>query len=110
MSLQTVEILLNLENDRRVMELYDRYEAQLLHRLQRSKPEITSIPPVLTYIVDELTIARFNRIGSEGISKEEMDGHSATYQDESISLAAYEADIVAYLTPESGVSGGFKFI
>lgn len=106
MSLQTVETLLGLEDDERVTTLYAMYEAQLLARLDRLKPdrekpedEPDEVPVELEYIVAELTIARFNRIGSEGMVKESMDGHSAEYQD--MSLDDYDAAINAYLNPES---------
>lgn len=102
MSLQTVETLLGLEDDERVTTLYAMYEAQLLARLERLKPsneEPKKVPDELEYIVAELTIARFNRIGSEGMVKESMDGHTAEYQD--MSLDDYDAAINAYLNPES---------
>lgn len=102
MSLQTVETLLGLEEDERVTTLYAMYEAQLLARLERLKPsneEPKKVPDELEYIVAELTIARFNRIGSEGMVKESMDGHSAEYQDKS--LDDYDAAINAYINPES---------
>lgn len=37
------------------------------------------IPEKLNYIVIEVSIKRFNRIGSEGMQSESIDGHSATY-------------------------------
>lgn len=102
MSLETVEILLEVKDDERVNALYARYAEMLLARLQKSDPDIASIPIELEYIVDELTIARFNRIGSEGMTSESMDGHSANYGDISsvVSLQVYEKAINAYLSPE----------
>ncbi|NLC25372.1 MAG: phage head-tail connector protein [Fastidiosipila sp.] len=103
MSLNTIEILLGVESDVRVATLFERYSDLLLARLQRSNPDIGDIPEELEYIVDELTISRFNRIGSEGMISETMDGHSANYGDISAetSLTAYEDVINAYLSPES---------
>ena len=108
MSLQVVETLLGVkaEDDSRISQLYLRYNAQLLARLKRSKSAISAVPTELEYIVEELTIARFNRLGSEGISSENLDGHSATYED--INLFSYEADISAYLTQK--LQGTFKFL
>ena len=95
MSLENVEILLGIENDERIENLYDRYKGLLLSRLQKSVSDIDVIPLELEYIVEELTIARFNRIGSEGMKSESMDGHSASYAEKS--LAEYENDILQYL-------------
>lgn len=96
----TVEILLGLVGDERVTTLHTRYTGLLLSRLKRGNPEIETIPDELSYIVDELTIARFNRLGSEGLTAETMDGHSATYGSD-MSLNAYENVIDAYLNPVS---------
>ncbi|MDU1409786.1 phage head-tail connector protein [uncultured Finegoldia sp.] len=37
------------------------------------------IPKQLNYIVIEVSIKRFNRVGSEGMQSESVEGHSATY-------------------------------
>ena len=94
MSLQDVKILLGA-GDERVDIIYDKTEQRLLNRLKRSLPDLTSIPVDLDYIVDEVAIARFNRIGSEGMASESMDGHSATY--DSSDFNAFERDIVDYI-------------
>lgn len=71
--------------------IYDSIAKRLLHRIKNAK-----IPIELEYIVDEATIRRFNRIGSEGMKSESVEGHSVTYIDED-ELAPYESAIVAYL-------------
>ena len=105
MSLQDVQILLSTE-DERIEIIYNKIEQRLLTRLKRTIEEISSIPDELDYIVDEVTIVRFNRIGSEGMTQESMDGHSATYSIES-DFKAYEGDIIAYINqyvdPQKGV-------
>ena len=74
-----------------VEAIYSKIAERLLHRL-----EATEIPLQLEYIVDEATIRRFNRIGSEGMKSESVEGRSVTYLDED-ELAPYESAIVAYL-------------
>ena len=54
MSLNTIEILLGVENDTRVSTLYERYAGLLLARLQKSDPDILDVPEELEYIVDEI--------------------------------------------------------
>lgn len=74
-----------------VEAIYNAIAERLLIRLDE-----TEIPLSLEYVVDEATIRRFNRIGSEGMKSESVEGHSVTYIDED-ELAPYESAIVAYL-------------
>ena len=74
-----------------VEAIYNAIAERLLIRLDE-----TEIPLSLEYVVDEATIRRFNRIGSEGMKSESVEGHSVTYVDED-ELAPYESAIVAYL-------------
>ena len=71
--------------------IYNNIAERLLHRIKD-----TEIPVELEYIVDEATIRRFNRIGSEGMKSESVEGHSVTYIDGD-ELEPYESVIVAYL-------------
>lgn len=63
----------------------------------------TEVPDKLSYIVTEVSIARYNRIGSEGISSHSVEGESMTYIEDD--FAPYKTDIEAYLT---SISGGTK--
>ena len=74
-----------------VEAIYNAIAERLLIRLDE-----TEIPLSLEYVVDEATIRRFNRIGSEGMKSESVEGHSVTYLDGD-ELAPYESAIVAYL-------------
>ena len=74
-----------------VEAIYNAIAERLLIRLDETK-----VPLSLEYVVDEATIRRFNRIGSEGMKSESVEGHSVTYLDED-ELAPYESAIVAYL-------------
>ena len=71
--------------------IYNNIAERLLHRIKD-----TELPLELEYIVDEATIRRFNRIGSEGMQSESVEGHSVTYIDGD-ELEPYESVIVAYL-------------
>lgn len=53
----------------------------------------TVIPPELEYIVIELAIARYNRIGSEGLKSENTDGVSFSYNDNLMDNYKYDLDI-----------------
>lgn len=105
MSLANTKTLLGVDNER-VTIIYEQIEGRLLRRLQKHLPDILTIPEELDYIVTECTIARYNRIGSEGMESESMDGHSAKYVDKD--LSDYDAEIRIYIeglveTPKTGV-------
>ena len=88
----SLEYVKSLTGDNPQVEvIYNNIAERLLHRL-----EATEIQLQLEYIVDEATILRYNRIGSEGMKSESVEGHSVTYLDED-ELAPYESAIVAYL-------------
>lgn len=40
---------------------------------------LSEVPEELEFIVTELIVRRFNRVGSEGMSGESVEGHSANY-------------------------------
>ena len=86
-----------------VEAIYNNIAERLLHRIKN-----TEIPAELEYIVDEATIRRFNRIGSEGMKSESVEGHSVTY-DMSDVLDPYESAINDYLEglkPDDGRKKG----
>lgn len=89
-----------------VEAIYNNIAERLLHRIKD-----TEIPVELEYIVDEATIRRFNRIGSEGMKSESVEGHSVTYLDED-ELAPYESAINDYLEglkPDDGRKKGVVY-
>ena len=94
MSLETVKTLTGVDNEQ-ITAIYTMYEKRLFRRLEQSLLEVVEIPEELEYILTECTIARFNRIGSEGMESESMDGHTAKYVDKDIS--DYEHEIQAYI-------------
>ncbi|MEF2640576.1 MAG: phage head-tail connector protein [Lachnospiraceae bacterium] len=53
------------------------------------------IPESLQYIITEVAVIRFNRIGSEGISSHGVEGESLSFTDDDFS--GYRAEIQAYL-------------
>lgn len=53
------------------------------------------LPTELEYIVQELTIKRFNRLGSEGMSSTSQEGLSMSWNDDDFSF--YKDDLDAWL-------------
>ena len=105
MSLEYVKSLTG--DNPQVEAIYNRIAERLLHRIKE-----TEIPLGLEYIVEEATIRRFNRIGSEGMKSESVEGHSVTYIDGD-ELEPYESVIAAYLEalhPDERKKGGVYFL
>lgn len=67
-----------------------------------------SVPADLAYIVDEVTVARFNMIGSEGTSQHGIEGEQMHWDDNDL-FAPYEADIGRYLARTNG-TGKVRFL
>lgn len=108
MSLQDVKLLLGLqdnsEKDDQLTLIISMVERQLASRFGDA-----GIPDGLDYVVTEVAITRFNRLGSEGMTQESVEGHSVTYGTND--FAPYESVIQAHLNKETGpVKGRFRFV
>lgn len=66
-------------------------------------PNVTLVPDELSYIVLELSVVRFNRIGNEGMTNYSQDGKSIAYESD---ISNYEADIKAWLLKQDGNDKG----
>ena len=102
--LKDIKLLLGIDDDSRddlLNLLISNAQTQLLGRLG----DLETVPVELAYIVPELVIIRYNRIGAEGLSSQSVEGHSANYQVDD--LAPFESAIKAYLNkhrePRTGV-------
>mgnify|MGYP002770214775 FL=1 len=64
----------------------------------------------MNYIITEVSVIRFNRIGSEGMSSQSVDGETITFSDSDFD--GYKDEIQAFLDKESSLArkGGFRFI
>lgn len=70
---------------------------------------VDEIPEKLEYIVVEVSIIRFNRIGSEGITSHSVEGESQTFTDDD--FKGYSSDIQAFLEQQKdGSRGKVRFI
>lgn len=70
---------------------------------------VSAVPDELAYIVTEVTVARFNRIGSEGLSAHTVEGESQSWSEADFSPYADEID--AYKTAQDApAKGRVKFL
>lgn len=66
-------------------------------------------PESLDYIIVDVAIRRFNRIGSEGMSSHTVEGESITFSDSD--FAGFEDDIQAFLeTQNESKKGRVRFL
>ena len=66
-------------------------------------------PENLDYIITEVAIRRFNRIGSEGMESHTVEGESISFSDSD--FAGFEDDIQAFLdTQKESARGRVRFL
>lgn len=94
-----VKTLTGVDNEQ-LTAIYNATQARLLAKLKQGKLEVVTVPETLAHIVDEVTISRFNYVGSEGMETETVEGHSSKYKP--ITLEDYDDEIKAYIAAEGG--------
>ncbi|MBM0772700.1 phage head-tail connector protein [Staphylococcus epidermidis] len=79
-TLENVKLLLSINDDLQdelLKKIIDNTEKRLISLLPL---ETETIPERLEYIVEEVAVKRFNRVGAEAMSSESVDGRSSTFQ------------------------------
>ena len=79
-TLENVKLLLSIKDDlqdKLLMRIIDNTEKRLISLLPIG---IEEVPDRLEYIVEEVAVKRFNRVGAEGMTQESVDGRSNTFQ------------------------------
>lgn len=69
---------------------------------------VEEVPEQLQYIIVEVSIVRFNRIGSEGVSTHSVEGESMSFNDSDFN--GYLDDIKAWKDAEKGIEGVVNFL
>lgn len=77
---------------------------RLLNRLYGAP---TEVPQELSYIVTEVSIARFNRLGSEHLKSDSDEGHTLTWYDNDDMFLPFHAEIAAWNATASGKPTGY---
>ena len=62
------------------------------------------VPSALEYIVDEVSVIRYNRIGSEGMKSHSVEGESVSYSDGDFD--GFMPEIEAWRAEQSGTRRG----
>lgn len=80
-ALENVKLLLSIDDDKQdslLNIIINNTEKRLISLLPL---DVEEIPVRLEYIVEEVAVKRFNRVGAEGMTNESIDGRSNTFQD-----------------------------
>ena len=102
MLLNRVKILLGTDdNDELVNEIIELTKDKILNYINEAE-----LPKELEFILIELAIQRYNRIGSEGIVSENIDGKSVSYEDD---FEAYKPHLNFYML-KNNISKGYKVL
>ena len=70
--------------------------------------DVEEVPNELEYIVTEVSIVRYNKIGSEGISSHTVEGETMAFNDNDFN--GYLNDIEAWKNKKNEVKGVVKFL
>ena len=98
MLLNRIKTLLNVEgNENLIYEIVNITEAKILNYINASE-----MPKELEFVLIELSIQRLNRIGSEGISSESIDGKSVSYDDDFTGYKHYLDDYISRNSARKG--------
>ena len=105
--LENIKLLLGIESsdkDALLEQITSSAKARLKVLLGGIEP-----PESLNYILVDVSIRRFNRIGSEGMTSHTVEGESISFTDND--FVGYEDDIQAYLnTQKESARGRVKFL
>ena len=102
MLLNRIKTLLNTEgNENLIYEIVNITESKILNYINASE-----MPKELEFVLIELAIQRFNRIGSEGIASESIDGKSVSYDDDFIGYKHYLDDYIS----RNSVRKGYRLL
>ena len=102
MLLNRIKTLLNIEgNENLIYEIVNITESKILNYINASE-----MPKELEFVLIELAVQRFNRIGSEGISSESIDGKSVSYDDDFTGYKHYLDDYIS----RNNVRKGYRLL
>ena len=91
----------NTDNEELLYEIVEITKSKILNYINQTK-----IPKELEFVLVELSIQRFNRIGSEGIASESIDGKSISYDDDFIGYKHYLDDYIS----RNSVKKGYRLL
>ena len=102
MLLNRIKTLLQInDNDELIYEIVEITKEKILNYINEKE-----LPSELEFILVELSIERYNRIGSEGIASESVDGKNVSYEDNFENCKQYLDDYIF----RNNKNKGFKLL
>ena len=102
MLLNRIKTLLQIQdNDELIYEIVEITKEKILNYINKEE-----LPKELEFILVEMAISRFNRIGSEGIASESIDGKSVSYDDDFTGYKHYLDDYIS----RNSVRKGYRLL
>lgn len=108
--LEELKIILGIEDETDADNLINLIVKLTTQRL-KNKLHVDDVPTELDYIVFEIAVKRYNRIGAEGMSAQTIEGKSETFRDSDFD--EFEKEIAEWLERQKNGNpdkGGFKFV
>ena len=103
MLLNRIKTLLQIQdNDELIYEIVEITKSKILNYINE-----VELPLELEFVLVELSIKRFNRIGSEGFVSETVDGKTMSYEESE--FEGYEKYLDDYIC-KNNINKGFKLI
>ena len=100
--LNRIKTLLQIQdNDELIYEIIEITKEKILNYINKEE-----LPKELEFILVEMAVSRFNKIGSEGFSSESTDGKSISYEDDFENYKQYLDDYLFKI----GQNKGFKLL
>lgn len=106
--LKRVKTIIGVEDNKQdeVLDIFiANAKSHLLALFRKVNKEITSIPEETEYIIEEITVRRYNRLGSEGFKSELVEGHRVDFYDLKDEFDPYLDIIDSYKEPEKPKRG-----
>ena len=104
MLLNRVKVLLGIssnDNTELLNEIIELTKSKILNYIDK-----TELPEELEFVLVELIIQRYNKVGSEGIASESVDGKSVSYEADFEGYKHYLDDYIS----KNSISKGFRLI
>ena len=98
--LKTLLGITDTARDTLLQAILDETALRLSHRYLSGM----SVPQDLEYVVVAVSVVRYNRIGSEGMTSQTVEGESLSFTDND--FAQYEKDIAGFLASQSDIDSG----
>jgi hypothetical protein len=102
MLLNRIKTLLQInDNDELIYEIVEITKEKILNYINEKE-----LPVELEFVLVEMAISRFNKIGSEGFASESTDGKSISYEDDFENYKTYLDDYIF----RNNKNKGFKLL